>query len=225
MSSWIDISVPLSQDLPVWPGNPRFSATWARSIARGDSTNDSLLTFDVHTGTHVEGLMHVDSDGSGPSQWPVDALTIDVQVVEVSPALRVISEAEIPTTDSSVRGFLFKTANSFRDLWDKPQFQKDFCALNDKAAEAIVDRPAIKAIGIDYLSIQSRQATNAVHQDLLRNSVAVIEGLDLRSVSEGVYEMVCLPVLIQDIEAAPCRVMLRAKSQESVIAERGVESA
>ena len=168
--------------------------------------------------------MHVDSDGSGPSQWPVDALTIDVQVVEVPPALRVISEAEVPSAASSIKGLLFKTANSFRNLWDNPQFEENYCALNDSAAEAIVDRPPIKAIGIDYLSIQSREATNAVHDSLLRNSVAVIEGLDLRSISEGFYEMVCLPVLIKDIEAAPCRVMLKAKSQESVITERAVKS-
>jgi len=167
----------------------------------------------------------VDSNGTGPSQWPVDALVLDVQVVEVPPALRVISKEEIPNTDSSLNGLLFKTANSFRNLWDKPQFEEDYCALNDSAAEAIVHRSSIKAIGIDYLSIQSRQATNAVHDSLLRNSVAVLEGLDLRSVYEGVYEMVCLPILIQDIEAAPCRVMLRAKSQASVIAGREVKSA
>lgn len=224
MKSWIDISVPLHRDLPVWPGNPRFSTTWARSISRGDSTNDSLLTFDVHTGTHVEGLLHVDPYGSGPSQWPVDALVMDVQVVEVPPVLQVISEAEIPDTDASVYGLLFKTSNSYRRLWSTPHFDEDYCALNEQAAHAITHRPSIKAIGIDYLSIQSRGATIAVHQELLRNSVAVIEGLDLRSVPEGVYEMVCLPILIQDIEAAPCRVMLRAKSQETVVAAREVKS-
>jgi len=150
---------------------------------------------------------------------------MDVQVVEVPPALRVLSEAEVPHTASSVKGLLFKTANSFRNLWDNPQFEDNYCALNDSAAEAIVHKPSIEAIGIDYLSVQSREATHAVHHDLLRNSVAVIEGLDLRSVYEGVYEMVCLPILIQDIEAAPCRVMLRAKSQASVIAGREVKSA
>jgi arylformamidase len=167
----------------------------------------------------------VDSNGTGPSQWPVDALVLDVQVVEVPPALRVISEVEVPNTDSSVSGLLFKTANSFRNLWDKAQFEGEYCALNEKAAEVIVQRPSIKAIGIDYLSIQSPEATNAVHQDLLGHSVAVIEGLDLRPVSEGIFEMVCLPVLIKDIEAAPCRVMLKAKSRESAVADREVKSA
>jgi len=155
----------------------------------------------------------------------VDALVMDVQVVEVPPTLRVISETEIPDTDSSVNGLLFKTANSFRNLWERPQFEDDYCALNEKAAEVLAHRPSIKAVGIDYLSIQSRGATIAVHQDLLRNSVAVIEGLELRSVSEGKYHMVCLPVLIQDIEAAPCRVMLKAKTQGSVITGHEARSA
>jgi arylformamidase len=49
-----------------------------------------------------------------------------------------------------------------------------------------------------------------VHQTLLQNGVIIIEGLDLREVEPGDYEMICLPLKIKDGDGAPARVVLRA---------------
>jgi arylformamidase len=44
---------------------------------------------------------------------------------------------------------------------------------------------------------------------LLTGGVIIIEGLDLREVEPGNYEMFCLPLKIKDGDGAPARVVLR----------------
>jgi len=212
MSRWIDVSVPLSASTPVWPGNPRFSAKRHRSIADGDMTNDTHLAFDCHTGTHVEGLMHVDSNGAGPDSWPADLLITQVVVVEIDPKAMEVSATDVPATPASFTGLLFKTSNSTRNLWANEEFQNDFCGLIESAAQATAAQPHLNVVGIDYMSIQSPLASIAVHKTLLENSIAIIEGLDLRYVDAGDYEMICLPLLLSGSEASPCRVLLRSIS-------------
>ena len=214
MCPWIDVSVPLSASTPVWPGNPRFSAKRHRSIADGDMTNDTYLAFDCHTGTHVEGLLHVEAKGAGPDSWPADLLITQVVVVEIDPNAMEVSVNDIPEIPPAFRGLLFKTSNSTRDLWANEDFQNDFCALNESAAEAAAAQPHLTAVGIDYMSIQSPRASIVVHNTLLENSISIIEGLDLRSVKAGGYEMLCLPMLISGSEASPCRVLLRRISED-----------
>lgn len=219
LSPWIDVTIPLRESLVVWPGNPSFNIRKHRDVEDGSLTNDSIITMDVHTGTHVEGLLHIESNADGPSTWPVDALVMDVWVTSLVNYPFVGPEL-IPDLPSNFHGILFKTSNSERDLWDDPLFITDYCALNESAASKIAHSPNIRAVGIDYLSIQSLNNSIAVHKYLLESSVAIIEGLDLRRVKPGAYHMVCLPLLISEAEAAPCRVMLRAiATQEPEIIE------
>jgi len=47
------------------------------------------------------------------------------------------------------------------------------------------------------------------HHVLLGGGVIVIEGLNLRDVEPGVYEMLCLPLKVVGSDGAPARVVLR----------------
>jgi arylformamidase len=68
----------------------------------------------------------------------------------------------------------------------------------------------IKVIGIDYLSVDKFGDDEfPTHRALLAAGVIVIEGLDLREVEPGYYEMFCLPLKIVDGDGAPARVVLR----------------
>ena len=93
-------------------------------------TNDTILTFDCHTGTHVEGFLHVDSNAAGPDRWPADLLITRVVVVEIDRNATEVSAMDIPTISPRFSGLLFKTSNSTRNLWANEDFQNDFCALN-----------------------------------------------------------------------------------------------
>jgi len=68
----------------------------------------------------------------------------------------------------------------------------------------------VKVVGVDYLSVeQFKKAGAPAHHVLLGAGTIVIEGLDLRDVDPGVYDMYCLPLRVVGSDGAPARVVLR----------------
>ena len=100
---------------------------------------------------------------------------------------------------------IFKTPNS--RLWDLERFSADFIALTGDAAKALVAR-GVKLVGIDYLSIGPKGNGVATHVALLEAGVVILEGLDLRRVEPGAYQLVCLPLLLAGSDGAPARAVL-----------------
>ena len=68
----------------------------------------------------------------------------------------------------------------------------------------------IKVVGVDYLSVEEFRKPGApAHHVLLGGGVIVIEGLNLREIEPGIYDMLCLPLSIIGSDGAPARVVLR----------------
>lgn len=207
-----DVSVTLRTDMPTWPGErgPRIEPL--KRMARGDSSNVSLLTFGDHTGTHVDPPGHFVDGAAGVDAVPVDALVGPCQVVAYDDEAH-ISGAWLDSAGIGSERVLFRTRNSAR--WADPAapFDEDFIALDETAAHWLVRR-GTKLVGIDYLSIEpfgSGKIGHPVHIALLRAGVAIVEGLDLRDVSPGFYDLVCGSLKIRDGTGGPARVFLIAR--------------
>ena len=108
---------------------------------------------------------------------------------------------------TGVTRLLCKTPNAA--LWEKPTFQETYIALAESAAQYIIAQ-GIQLVGIDYLSIDAFTREDfPVHRALLAAGVLILEGLDLRSVPPGDYELLALPLLLQEGDGAPVRAVLR----------------
>jgi arylformamidase len=176
-------------------------------MEQGDSTTDSYLACDVHSGTHLDAPAHILPDGVATASLSLETL--------IGPA--VVAEHGVPghiTADllagmkigNDTRRLLLKTRNS--TFWEKEEFQKDFIGLTADAAEWIVEQN-IALVGIDYLSIEPYGQSLGTHTILLQAGVVILEGLDLSKVTPGTYEMICLPLKLADSEGAPARTVLR----------------
>ena len=88
------------------------------------------------------------------------------------------------------------------------------CYLNPHAADFLIEL-GLKLVGIDYLSVEGFHAKTLygedapTHHRLLEAGVYIVEGLNLKSVKPGWYEMICLPLKLKDGDGAPARVVLR----------------
>jgi arylformamidase len=203
----IDVSVPLDASLPTYPGNTPFSLEAIKRIARGESSNVSTVHMSVHTGTHVDAPRHFFDGGAGVDMLPLEMLLGRVRVIEVH-SRKGIGPDELSEIDLSedVR-VLIKTHNS--RLWGSPEFNPDYIGVTEAGARHLIGH-GIKVLGVDYLSVeQFRQPGAPAHHALLGGGVIVIEGLNLRDVDPGVYEMFCLPLRIVGADGAPARVVLR----------------
>ncbi|MEA2186027.1 MAG: arylformamidase [Solirubrobacteraceae bacterium] len=205
---WRDISPPLTADLPIWPGSPGFQTALRMSMGRGDDANVSQLTMDVHTGTHVDAPRHFVADGALVEEIGLDpfvgpAIVVDAgSEAEISAA--VLEHLDLP---AAVDRLLLRTINSARpDLYSVP-FDDDYAGLTLDAAEWLVAR-GVRLIGIDYLSVQRYVLSTDIHRAILGAGIAILEGIDLRGVVPGEYELVCLPLRLDGVEAAPARAIL-----------------
>lgn len=207
-----DVSVPIHPKLPVWPGDPRIVLERYRTLSKGDASNDSRLACSVHCGTHVDAPAHFIEDGATIEHLPLEILVGTATVIEV-PETDVITPdlLEAQGLGSQTERLLLKTKNS--DLWTNSghRFNPNFVALSAESARWIVDR-GLKLVGIDYLSIQPfKDAEPLTHRILLAAGIIIIEGLNLRDVHPGIYELICLPLKLAGSEGAPARVVLIEK--------------
>ncbi|MDJ0722833.1 MAG: cyclase family protein [Desulfobacterales bacterium] len=205
----IDISLTLHPDLPVWPGDAPVMLERVRSIAEGNTSNDTRLRCSVHTGTHVDAPCHFLENGTSADQLPLDVLVGPAAVVAIEDT-EVITPNDLMDRNlpGDTRRLLIRTPNS--ELWSDPshRFHRDFVALNPAAAQWVVDQ-GIRLIGVDYLSVQRYSDTNAAtHRILLKAGVVIVEGLDLRGVRPGSYELMCLPMKLAGSDGAPARAVL-----------------
>ena len=209
--SWIDVSLELSPALPVWPGEPEIDLVRVQSIADGAEANVSHLASGVHIGTHIDAPLHFLDGSASVDQIPLEKLIGPAYVVGHTDAGHVrpetLAAANIP---AEARRLLFKSRNS--SLWDNPTgFVRDYSALTVEAAQWLVQRK-VELVGVDYLSVAPFEATVPTHVQLLGAGVVVVEGLDLRQVEPGWFEMVCLPLRLKGSDGAPARVALRPRA-------------
>lgn len=209
MTDYIDITLPISPNLPVWPGSLPIKFDKIFDLYRGDPHTDTDIHLSAHTGTHIDAPAHFIRDGKHLSEFPIEKMIGPALVVEI-PDVHVITESDLASLDipTDTSRLLIKTGNS--DLWANPhhEFTSEFVALDKSAAQWLVDF-GLDVIGVDYLSIQPFHHGPETHQIILGAEIIAIEGLNLASVAPGNYELLCLPMRLMDTEAAPARVLLR----------------
>jgi arylformamidase len=206
-----DVSVPISERTPTYPGDPGIEIQQWAAIESGDAANVTLLHFGAHTATHVDAPAHFIEGASKVDAMPLDALIGEARVVEIPSDVRAIDAKTLAAFDLSAARVLFKTRNSA--FWDDQAsgFRTDFTYIAPDAARALAQMN-VRLVGIDYLSVEKFQPERfETHTALLSRGIVIIEGLDLRAVAAGTYELICLPLKIASGsgDGAPARAVLR----------------
>jgi arylformamidase len=204
-----DISVEINPELPVWPGDHKLKLTRSQKLEAGDNANVSQMELGLHTGTHVDAPFHFLEQGVTLDKIALERLVGPVTVLEVPQEASILSGdvlAQLPA-DLIAERVLFKTRNS--SYWSEHphRFHKDFVAFDQSGADFMVEK-GVRLVGIDYLSIAPFRQGKATHEILLGAGVVILEGLDLSGVSQGEYQLYCLPLKIGGVEGAPVRAIL-----------------
>jgi len=207
-----DVTVPIFNELPTWPGDPGVELSDWRRLANGDAANVSTLNLGAHTGTHVDAPAHFIEGAGKVEDLDLAVLIGEAEVVAVPEDCRAIDEAFVVAHCSlGAKRIIFKTRNSAFWSESKLQFHEDFTYLDLKAAETLVQR-GVKLVGIDYLSIEKFDSgKHETHVALLSQGVIILEGLNLGEVPAGRYELICLPLRLRSNlgDGAPARAVLR----------------
>jgi arylformamidase len=201
-SQWFDVSVPIYAGMVHFPDNPAIEIDTLTHVDRGDLCTLSRITMGTHTGTHIDAPIHFLSGGAGAEETPLENLIGPARVIEIKDPHAVKADELRAHRLGLGERLLFKTSNSER-CWKTSQFVPDFVSIAEDAASYLA-RLNTLAVGIDYLSAGSPET----HRTLLRAGVVIIEGLNLTGISEGRYEMLCLPLKISG-DGAFARALLK----------------
>lgn len=205
-----DVTVPISAETPVYEGDPQTKIETVISFEKGDAANVSQICCGVHTGTHIDAPSHFFEDGKRVHELDLEKLVGECLIVELDENTNVIEPEHLEFSDGIER-VLFKTRNS--KFWNETNLRKDFTYISPEAVRELVSRN-VKLVGIDYLSVDKFDSEDfPAHKILLENEIVILESLDLREVSGGIYEIICLPLkyIGGAGDGAPARTILRQK--------------
>ncbi|MCO4743980.1 MAG: cyclase family protein [Proteobacteria bacterium] len=206
MPKIIDISPPLTPDIAVWPGDVPFSRSVACSIAEGANLDLSSITTTVHVGAHTDAPSHYKADGSGIGARSLQRYYGRCQVMRVSVGRgeRVLpSHLTAPLREERL---LIRT-----DSFPNPnQFNTDFAALSP----ALVDfahSAGVRLLGLDTPSVDLCDDKALLsHTAIASHDMAILEGVVLSHVEDGLYTLIALPLNLPGVDASPVRAVLVA---------------
>ncbi len=188
-----DVTVPISEDVPIYEGDPPVQIEAVLKLADGGAANVSHLCFGAHTATHVDAPNHFIEGTRRVDDLELEKMIGPCCVVKVPDDVMLIEPEHLGPL-AGIERVVFRTRNSA--FWNDPGagFRTDFTAISAATALLLADAD-IKLVGIDYLSIEAFGSDgHPVHITLLDKEIVILEGLDLRGIEPGDYDIVCLPL-------------------------------
>ena len=202
-----DISFPVRDGAPVFPGDTPYRQRWATQIAPGCPVNVSEITLSPHIGAHADAPLHYDPAGQAIGELDLEPYLGRCRVIHaIGHGPLVLWEHLAHALGGVPPRVLVRTYESAPvDRWDPrlPAFAAD-------TVERLADA-GVLLVGIDTASIDPADSKELPsHQVIRRRNVRVLENLVLDEVPEGDYELIALPLKLMTADASPVRAILRS---------------
>ncbi len=97
-SAMVDLTHVVSPAFPVYPGTGQMEIESARTIA-DDGFYSVKLTFNEHTGTHMDAPAHFIADGTTAELIPIDRLVAPLAVIDISSRAASDPDAQLTPDD------------------------------------------------------------------------------------------------------------------------------
>ncbi len=208
-----DISPPLSPHIAVWPGDTPMTREVLMEIGSptadggnfGSNITLSTLRATVHLGAHADAPSHYGTGAPAIDARPLDYYLGPCQVMRVAVGRGGRVAPEMLPGPIRAERVLIATGT-----YPNPEeFNTDFAALRPELVEWM-HQQGVKLIGVDTPSVDLFDSKDLPsHRMFLRCDMAILEGLVLKDVPEGLYELIALPLRLEGFDASPVRAILR----------------
>jgi arylformamidase len=202
-----DITPPITEKLKVWPGDTPPTREVLLDIDKGDNLTLSTLHATVHLGAHADGANHYApgnvADGIGERELDFYLGPCQVMHVDVERGTRI----SISNLKSEIQaGRLLLATGTFPD---PDHWNEDFAGLEPDLVDHLHEQ-GVMLVGVDTPSVDLQESKDLpAHARFLANDMAILEGLVLAEVPDGVYELIALPLKLMGFDASPVRAVLR----------------
>lgn len=229
----IDLSHPFDERTVYWPTEAGFRLERgpAGVTERGYYYSANRFTSAEHGGTHIDAPNHFFENRQTVDQIPLDRLVAPAACVDVSSKCAADRDYQISIEDlreweqrqnDSLDGKIVLLRTGFAQHWpDRAKYlgttatgkeavpQLHFPGLDPVAADWLITRRKIRAVGIDTASIDHGQSQDfATHVRLCRGNVPALENVaNLDQLPATGFTAIALPMKIAGGSGAPCRVV------------------
>lgn len=204
-----DISPPIDAALKVWPGDTPMGREVLSDMGRGGNYTLSTLRSTVHLGAHADAPSHYAAGAPAIHERSLDYYLGPCQVIRTKvPRGGLVGRASF-TVPISAERILFHTGT----FPDPSIFNEDFAALEPELIDWLQDK-GVRLVGIDTPSADPFSSKELpAHNRVLKHDMALLEGVVLKDVPDGVYELIALPLKLVGFDASPVRAVLRTRSE------------
>ncbi len=198
-----DITPPITPDLKVFPGDTPLSREVLLDMSRGDALTLSTLRATVHLGARADAPSHYGRDARTIERQPLELYIGPCRVVHVE--TRLVTPDQLPDTIDTER--LLIATGTYPEPTD---WTADFAALHPDLVDHL-HAQGVRLVGVDTPSVDPADSKDLpAHHRFLANDMAIMEGLVLADVPDGVYELIALPLPLVGFDASPVRAILRS---------------
>lgn len=205
MNSWIDISQRLNDKVAVWPGDTPFAYTLSWSMKDSGSVNVGQITMSTHTGTHIDAPFHFDNEGKRVIDLDFNLYIGSAKVIHLRNK-KSIGINDVSTFNlQGVKRLLIYTG-----AWQSRSTFPESIPYIEKGIAAYLAKLGVRLIGLDLPSVDPLDSKElSAHHELNQHGIHIIEGLVLDQVEAGEYDLVALPLPLEEADGSPVRAVLR----------------
>lgn len=202
----IDLTHPIIQSLPVFPGDDETHLAKTRNLER-DHYNNYKLDIGMHSGTHIDGPMHLTDRPEYISEYPLETFIADGCIIDVRGRNSIDYQEKYEQTIQEGSIVLLCTGHS--RLYGKEDYFSDYPVITAEFA-GLLARKQVLMLGMDTPSPD--KVPYAIHKYLFRHNILIIENLtnlqELLKVDR--FEVIALPLRIR-ADSSIARVVARVR--------------
>jgi arylformamidase len=214
-SQYIYLSYFLDKSTPLYGGGKGISITQDRSISNGDTANTKRLSFQNHSGTHIDFPNHFFENGKTSENYTADFWIFENPYLIVRKAeeneIFCLSDNDMKSIPREIDFLIIKTGfGEFRGEEKYWKYNPGFAPI--LASKLRENFPNLKVIGMDFISLtsyQNRELGREAHRMFLGGDkpILLIEDMDLSNIMYSPKSISCLPLMINGLDGTPVTII------------------
>lgn len=196
---YVDLTVPLNENTPVFPGDPKVKVAQAGSLEK-NGYQDHNISISTHVGTHIDAPAHMVAGGKNIDEFPIEKFFGNGVYIKVDGSFDLESIKSVGIEEDDI--VLFHTGMGSK-YFEAEYFEK-YPAMTEDVANYLVSK-GVKIVGFD--SCSPDHDPFSIHKILLGNDILIIENLtNLDQLAGQQFKIYALPIKLE-VDGAPVRVV------------------
>jgi kynurenine formamidase len=191
-NKYIDLSILLTKDIPVFPGEPNIIFKQHANI-KENTYNEHQITINTHFGTHMDFPFHMIDEGKKSSDFKLEKFIGKGKVINIyNPDLNSIEDEDV---------FLLYTEHIEKGI---DNLFNDVPVLDEDLVDFLITKKP-KMVLLDIPTPD--KFPYPIHKKILGNDILIVENVcNMKLLINKKFKVYAIPLNFEKFDGSPCRV-------------------